>query len=207
MEVVFTLFHPSLTTSVLAAGYREAMMRITLVLLAVGNFALFGIALRVLFARERRTPPATRLMVSVGLLVSCLHVYSLATAPLPTTDAVAAGGLYVLAGVLFSWAAHSVHGRGFRLAYVPNSPNAVFTGGPYRWFRHPLYLSYTLAWIAGAVAVTSIPLLFTVAAMVAFYVGAAYREERQILRGAAGDDYRAYRRRAGVLLPKFLFLT
>jgi protein-S-isoprenylcysteine O-methyltransferase Ste14 len=50
----------------------------------------------------------------------------------------------------------------------------------------------------------SIPLLFTAAAMVSFYVGAAYREERQILRSAAGDDYRAYRRQAGVLLPKFL---
>ena len=118
-----------------------------------------------------------------------------------TQPAAIAAVLYVLAGALFSWAAHSVRGRGFKLAYVPNSPNVVFTGGPYRWFRHPLYLSYTLAWIAGAIAAMSVPLLFTVAAMVAFYVGAAYREEHQLLRSAAGDDYRAYRRQAGVLLP------
>ena len=57
---------------------------------------------------------------------------------------------------------------------------------------------------ASAVAAMSVPLLFSVAAMVAFYVGAAYREERQLLRSAAGDDYRAYRRQAGVLLPKSL---
>ena len=178
-------------------------MRMTIVLLAVMNFALFGIALRVLFERERRTPLATRLMVAVGLLISCLHIYVLATAPLAMQAAATAAGLYVLAAGLFSWAAHSVRGRGFRLAFVPNTPDAVFTGGPYRLFRHPRYLAYTLAWIAGAVAAMSIPLLFTVAAMVAFYVGAAYREERQILRSAAGDDYRAYRRQAGVLLPKF----
>jgi protein-S-isoprenylcysteine O-methyltransferase Ste14 len=180
------------------------MMRMTIVLLAVMNFALFGIALGVLFERERQRPLATRVMVAVGLLVSCIHVYALGTAPLSMAAVLAAAGVYILAAALFLWAAHSVRGRGFRLAFVPNSPSTVFTGGPYRWFRHPLYLSYTLAWIAGAVAVMSIPLLFTAAAMVSFYVGAAYREERQILRSAAGDDYRAYRRQAGVLLPKFL---
>jgi protein-S-isoprenylcysteine O-methyltransferase Ste14 len=180
------------------------MMRITILVLAIANFALFALALRVLFARERRTPLPTRVMVDVGVVVSCLHVYGLATAPLQTPAAAIAAALYVVAAALFTWAALSVRGRGFKLAYVPNSPNAVFTGGPYRWFRHPLYLSYTLAWIAGAVAAMSAPLLFTVAAMVAFYVGAAYREERQLLRGAAGNDYRAYRRQAGVLLPKSL---
>ena len=176
----------------------------TIVLLAVMNFALFGIALRVLFARERRTPVVTRVMVWVGLVIGGLHVYVLATAPQDPAAVAWGAGLYLLAGALFTWAALSVRGRGFRLAFVPNSPDAVFTGGPYRWFRHPLYLAYSLAWIAGAVAAMNTTLLFTVAAMVAFYVGAAYREERQILRGAAGDDYRAYRRQAGVLLPKAL---
>ncbi len=182
------------------------MVRITIVLLALTNFALFAIALRLLFAPERRAPLATRLMVAVGSVVTCLHVYGLATSPLTVRAVTAAAGLYVLAGGLFLWAARSVRGRGFRLAYVPGTPGPVFSGGPYRWFRHPLYLSYTLAWIAGAVAVLSIHLLFTVAAMGAFYVGAAYREERQMLRSSAGAEYRAYRRRTGVLLPKVLFL-
>ena len=180
------------------------MMRMTILILAIVNFALFAVALRVLFARERHTPLPTRLMVDVGVVISCLHVYALATIPLRTRAAVVAAVLYVVAGALFSWAALSVRGRGFRLAYVPNTPNVVFTGGPYRWFRHPLYLSYTLAWIAGAVAAMSVPLLCTGAAMVTFYVGAAYREERQILHSASGDEYRAYRRQAGVLLPKSL---
>ena len=180
------------------------MMRMTILFLAITNFALFAVALRVLFARERPTPLPTRVMVDVGVVTTCLHVYALATIPLGTRAATVAAVLYVLAGALFSWAAISVRGRGFRLAYVPNTPNVVFTGGPYRWFRHPLYLSYTLAWIAGAVAAMSVPLLFSVAAMVAFYVGAAYREERQLLRSAAGDDYRAYRRQARVLVPRSL---
>ena len=182
------------------------MIRIAIVLLALVNYALFGIALRRLFTRDRRTPLATRVMVAVGSGVTCLHLYGLATEPLTARAAAVAAGLYVLAGGLFLWAAHSVRGRGFRLAYVPGAPAAVFSGGPYRWVRHPLYLSYTLAWTAGAVAVLSLHLLFTVAAMVAFYAGAAYREERQMLRSTAAAEYRAYRRRAGVLLPKALFL-
>ena len=106
------------------------MIRITIVLLAITNFALFAIALRVLFARERRTPLPTRVMVDVGVVVSCVHVYALATAPLGTQAAVVAAALYILAGALFSWAAYNVRGRGFKLAYVPNSPEVVFTGGP-----------------------------------------------------------------------------
>ncbi len=96
-----------------------------------------------------------------------------------------------------------MRGRNFRLAYVDGTPPAVFCGGPDRWFRHPFYLSYTLAWFAAVVAFWDWRLLVTPAIMGAFYVAAAYREERQMLRGPAAEDYRAYGRHAGVLLPKF----
>lgn len=185
------------------AAYRRSMMRLMLVLLAILNFALFGMALPVVFARSEGTPLPTKLVVAVGAAFSSLHVYLLGTAPLDPAGVTIAAGLYLLACGLFSWTAQSVRGRNFRLAYVDGSPPAVFCGGPYRWVRHPFYLSYTLAWLAGVVALGDWRLLMTPAIMGAFYVAAAYREERQLLRGPAAEDYRAYRRHAGVLLPKF----
>jgi len=178
-------------------------MRFAIVLLATLNFAMFGIALRVVFARDGRTAPPTRLMVSIGTVFSCLHVYLLWTAPLEPHDIAIGAVLYTLALALFSWAAHSVRGRDFRLAYSPGAPTLVFSGGPYRWVRHPLYLSYSLAWCAGVVTLSDWRLLLTLAIMLAFYIAAAYREERQMLRGPAADQYQAYRRQVGVLLPRF----
>lgn len=177
-------------------------MRVTIVLLAALTFSLFGAALRVVFAPSENAPLPTRLLVALGLAFSALHLYLLATAPLTPGGACLGGALYSLACALFLWTAFSVRGRRFKLAYAPGTPPAVYAGGPYRWLRHPFYLSYTLAWCAGVIALSDWRLLLTVATMLAFYVGAAYREERQMLRGPAAAQYRAYRRHTGVLVPR-----
>lgn len=178
-------------------------MRFTIVLLAGVNFALFGLALRTVFAGDDRRPFATQLLVAIGVAFSCLHLYLLSTAPLLPRNVSLGCGLYLLAFVLFTWAARSVRGRNFRLAYAPGSPPPVFSGGPYRWIRHPFYLSYTVAWFAAVVALADRRLLLTPFVMLGFYVAAAYREERQMLRGPAAAEYRAYRRYAGVVIPHF----
>jgi protein-S-isoprenylcysteine O-methyltransferase Ste14 len=179
------------------------MIRPTLVLLASLDFIGFGLALRVIFAAVDRPPLLTRLMVLIGSAFSVLHLWRLATAPLHVPGAMAAAALYIAGGALFAWAAHSIRGRNFRLAYVPAVPAAVFSRGPYRWVRHPLYLAYTLAWIAGAVALRDTQLLLSAGVMLGFYVGAAWREERQMLRGRTAEDYREYRQHTGMLLPRF----
>ena len=142
-------------------------------------------------------------MVIVGTATGLLHVYALATAPMQAAHVLAGVVLYGAAGALFTWAAKSVRGKAFSLAYCSGAPRVVVSSGPYRWVRHPFYLSYTLAWIAGVVATADIWLLFTVAIMLGFYVGAAFDEERRMLRGPAAAQYRAYRRHVGLLLPRF----
>ena len=79
----------------------------------------------------------------------------------------------------------------------------MMSSGPYRWVRHPFYLSYTLAWLGAVAAVGDVQLLPTVAVMLAFYVGAAYGEERRLLSGPAAADYAKYRCRVGLLIPRF----
>ncbi|MGI9076533.1 MAG: methyltransferase family protein [Gemmatimonadaceae bacterium] len=179
------------------------MMRLTIVLLALFTFGLFGAALRVVFVRSEGAPLPTKLLVAVGLVFSGVHVCLLGTAPLDAGGTGLGGGLYLLASALFSWTAQSVRGRNFRLAYVCCAPSAIFRGGPYRWVRHPFYLSYMLAWVAAVVALADWRLLLTPAIMGGFYLVAAYREERQMLHGPAAEEYPEYRRHAGVLLPRF----
>lgn len=179
------------------------MPRISIVLLSALTFSLFGLALRVVFASRGEQQTATRLVVVVGTACSGLHVYLLATVPLQPTYAALGAVFYLSACALFLWTAHSVRGRDFRLAYAPSKPIEVFARGPYRWVRHPFYLSYTIAWLAGVVALSEPRLVPTLAIMLAFYVGAAYLEERQMLRGPTARAYRTYRRHVGVLLPRF----
>jgi len=177
-------------------------MRISIVLLAILTFSLFGLALRVVFTSRGRQATATRLVVIVGSAFSCLHVSLLVTADLQPWGVALGAALYTSGCALFVWTARSVRGRDFRLAYSASRPVEVFARGPYRWVRHPFYLSYTLAWLAGIVALSDGRLLPTLTVMLAFYVGAAYLEERQLLRGPTASDYRAYRRQVGLLLPR-----
>src|SRR6266511_1667673 len=69
----------------------------------------------------------------------------------------------------------------------------VTQSGPYRWFRHPLYVGSSvmgagLAVAAGSVLVTLLVLTYLVAT-----VGAAVRTEEAFLRTRFGDDYDAYK--------------
>jgi protein-S-isoprenylcysteine O-methyltransferase Ste14 len=201
LRAAIRLIQRFLRTPQVSPVYRRTMLKLSIVLLAAVTFLLFGAALRIVFAHSERTPLATRLLVGAGVACSCLHLYLLWTAHLEARSVRTGAVFYLLACVLFVWTAQSVQGRNFRLAYVPGTPAALFRGGPYRWVRHPFYLSYTLGWCAGVVALSDWRLLITPSVMLAFYVAAAFAEERQMLHGPMATEYRAYRRDAGVLLP------
>jgi protein-S-isoprenylcysteine O-methyltransferase Ste14 len=69
----------------------------------------------------------------------------------------------------------------------------------YRWVRHPIMLGYLLAFWASP-TMTLGHLLFA-AAMTAYILIALRIEERDLIN-FYGERYEAYRRRAGLLLPK-----
>jgi protein-S-isoprenylcysteine O-methyltransferase Ste14 len=88
------------------------------------------------------------------------------------------------------------------LAFDTDAPHRLFCQGPYRYVRHPFYLSYMLFWIGTAVSASTpdawaIPLVLG-----ALYYVAAAREEQKFARSALAPDYDAYRRQAGMFLPR-----
>jgi protein-S-isoprenylcysteine O-methyltransferase Ste14 len=75
--------------------------------------------------------------------------------------------------------------------------------GPYRLARHPFYLSYDLAWIAGFVATTWWALGLIAIVMAALYERFVIEEERGFLGSDLAEEYAAYKKRAGKYWPRF----
>ncbi len=92
---------------------------------------------------------------------------------------------------------------GLRQVYLhaagrPYTPLGFRTSGLYRYVRHPIMLGFIIAFWA-APTMTAGHLLF--AAATAAYILIALQFEERDLERSHGEQYRAYRRRAGLLLP------
>jgi protein-S-isoprenylcysteine O-methyltransferase Ste14 len=111
--------------------------------------------------------------------------------------------LYFLGGGLFLWTAHTIKDRPFSAIYSTDIPVHLVVRGPYRFVRHPFYLSYLAVWSAGVFATGNAWLALPVAAMLWVYWNAAKSEERKFELSGLAQDYRAYRESTGMLFPRF----
>ena len=79
--------------------------------------------------------------------------------------------------------------------------HTLVTGGPYRWIRHPMYtvhLVYFFTWVlVSANLLLLINYLLTI-----ILIFARIPKEEQMLLDQFGDEYRAYTKRTGRLLPR-----
>ncbi len=78
----------------------------------------------------------------------------------------------------------------------------VVQKGPYRWFRHPIYLGVFLIWLALALAFGSV-FTFLLAALYVFPAYMLYmRSEEQMMAASYGAEYTSYCRKTGMLFPR-----
>jgi protein-S-isoprenylcysteine O-methyltransferase Ste14 len=122
--------------------------------------------------------------------------------PLATANGAAAAVVLLCSVVLYEWARRTIRERRFHIAWSGDVPGELCDCGPYARVRHPVYLSYMLAFLAVPIA---FPMLATAAILlfnVALYVHAARDDERSIDESDLKPAYAAYKACTGMFFPR-----
>ncbi len=170
-----------------------------------GTWAAFAVCMRYYFRRYRTANRAKDWLVRCGGVCSLAQMALVALCPLPAPPFIYGGvACLALANGLFWWAL-ATHGRRRpNFAFVPAVPDSFTVRGPYRLMRHPIYTAYLVGWLGGSLTCGQVWLLGFVALMGVFYYRAARQEETLFLASPLGPQYRDYRGRTGMFLPKLL---
>jgi protein-S-isoprenylcysteine O-methyltransferase Ste14 len=122
--------------------------------------------------------------------------------PIPAANQAAAVLLLAASLSLYEWARQTIWGRRFGLAWGDHVPEKLCDEGPYRYIRHPIYLSYVLAFLAVLVALPHWVTALTFLTNLALFASSARSDEKVIAGSALAADYAAYRERTGMFLPR-----
>jgi protein-S-isoprenylcysteine O-methyltransferase Ste14 len=80
------------------------------------------------------------------------------------------------------------------------------TGGPFKFFRHPLYAAWITFMVPGAVlCFNSLVFLFGIVAVHPIW-HLLVRKEEQLMTGLFGEEYRLYADRTGRFIPRLFSL-
>ena len=177
---------------------------ILLLLLLGGAFIHFLIAGGRTFYFESATNDAGAALGQSFVFTGTVATWWLGVrSPIPVANQVAAALVLAASLSLYEWARRAIWGRRFGLGWGQHVPEALCDVGPYRYIRHPIYLSYVLAFLAQLMA---LPHWITAAVFLINFVLlviVARHDERVIAASALAADYAAYRERTGMFLPRF----
>jgi protein-S-isoprenylcysteine O-methyltransferase Ste14 len=167
---------------------------------------VFAVALQNFFVQPPTLTRRQRLFQDLSVVMGVTH--GLALLVLDSVSDFRAGlgiAMYVVSLSLFLSAIEAARRVPMTRTFVYEPKcDAIIKGGPYRWIRHPIYLSYSLAWSAAPVATHSLFLAITAAIMITCYVLSAREEERRMALGSHGAEYADWQRRTWRLIP-FLY--
>ena len=164
---------------------------------------VFAVALQNFFVQPPVLTRMQRLFQDLSVLVGVVH--GLALIVLDTAgDLWTAIGIAMYSTSLALFLAALEAARRVPLTrtfvYTPKC-ETILTQGPYRVVRHPIYLSYALAWFAAPVAMQSIVLGITALFMTTCYLISAREEERLLASGPKAAEYAEFRRRTWRMIP------
>jgi protein-S-isoprenylcysteine O-methyltransferase Ste14 len=108
--------------------------------------------------------------------------------------------LIVVWGVLFVWTFQTL-GKNLTDTVVTRKEHTLVTTGPYRYVRHPFYLSFLIAVIGGGIVTANWYLFLTSLLPFAFLVARTRIEEEKLVE-RFGDEYREYMARTGRFWPR-----
>lgn len=164
---------------------------------------VFAVALQNFFVQPPALTRQQRLFQDLSVLLGVTHGLALLVLD-PGGDrwAVIGIGMYAAALALFLSALEAARRVPMTRTFVYQPKCDTFLDkGPYKIIRHPIYLSYSLAWLAAPVAMHSIFLGLTATFMIACYVVSAREEERLLANGARAAEYAHFCSRTWRMIP------
>ena len=166
----------------------------------------FALAIRRHFISEKM-PPATKFLVALSYCAIFVYVFALWTGTAPAWQRVTGLCLQIVAASLFNWTKITTLGNQFTLAFDTDKPEFVMKMGPYRFVRHPFYISYITFWVGSSLGGNSPVLWLICLVLIVIYVVAALLEERKFKNSPLADDYQTYSTKTGFFFPKFAVLS
>jgi protein-S-isoprenylcysteine O-methyltransferase Ste14 len=164
---------------------------------------IFAVALQNFFVEPSALTRGQRFFQDLSVVMGVTH--GLALLLLDSVSDLRAGlgiSIYVVALSLFLSAIEAARRVPMTRTFVYEPRcNNIIRQGPYRLIRHPIYLSYSLAWSAAPVATHNPVLALTAAIMIACYVVSAREEERRMTLGLLKDEYAEWQKRTWRLIP------
>jgi protein-S-isoprenylcysteine O-methyltransferase Ste14 len=170
----------------------------------VACFGTFMVAARRFFTRAlgERLDVRARLILVLSAVFGTVHGTLLIQRRPPASGAVVGAAIYGGALLLFLRCVELNRDHPLPVAYGTRAPHRLVREGPYRYVRHPIYLSYVLAWSAGPVATGRAGMAVCAALMGLIYYRTARSEETRLLLSPWGEDYGHYQRAVGMFLPR-----
>lgn len=164
---------------------------------------VFAVALQNFFVQPPVLTKPQRLFQDLSVLFGVMHGLALlvlnTAGPAWTAIGIA---MYVVALGLFLSAIEAARRVPMTRTFVYSPKcDTILTKGPYRYLRHPIYLSYSLAWFAAPLAMHSVVLAITAIFMVTCYVISAREEERLLAAGPRAAEYKQLTARTWKMIP------
>ena len=107
--------------------------------------------------------------------------------------------LYMVGLSLFWWGIRTAKGLDFASS---NNVGSIVTTGPFKYVRHPFYVSYMLIWSGSTLLFNSLFLWITLLYLIAFYTLSARKEEAVIRSSVYSKEYEIYMKKVGMFLPR-----
>lgn len=185
------------------AAIPNTFLEWTLFIAGAATLIVFAVALQNFFVQPPVLTRPQRFFQDFSVVLGVTH--GLALLVLSTAGEVwAAVGIAIYAAALALFLAAIEAARRVPMTrtfvYSPRC-DTILTKGPYRVIRHPIYVSYSLAWSAAPIAMHNIPLGLSAVVMIACYVISAREEERLLAAGPRAADYEELRRRTWRMIP------
>jgi protein-S-isoprenylcysteine O-methyltransferase Ste14 len=185
--------------------------------IAVGGTWIIGYAIRLYYERQARgvqRVSARHLtrdrifywMVFAAFVLALLYAFFafLDVGHVPLPSSVRWLGLaFAIAGIALLRATHHALGRNWSGKLEIADGHQLIVVGPYRLVRHPMYSAlFCMAFAFSLLSANWIVAGANIVAVTSMYL-ARVRDEEQMLIDQFGDEYRAYMRRTGRLVPRF----